>query len=319
MKSNVYLFYGDEPLIIKNKINYTIKDVKTSEHNVTTYDFEETKLLDIIQDASTPPFLADNKVIIIKNPLFLQNEDLINEQEKEGLKRYLSNPNESTVLIFDASNVKVSKSLSIVKLLMNKAEVSHTEALTNVEKGGWLRRQLQANGITIRDDALKLFFNIVSQDLVSAQNEINKIINYIGSGGVVTSQVIRDVVTKELDKDVYSLTNAIIEEDKQAVINIYQRLIKDGNNPNYLFNLISKSIRELLIVQAMLEEGYKQGEIAEMMNFSSGRAYYVVKNARSLKPQIVKEYVEKLGELDYKVKSGQIDINTGLEFLILGL
>src|SRR5690554_2176385 len=123
MKSNVYLFYGDEPLIIKNKINYTIKDVKTSEHNVTTYDFEETKLLDIIQDASTPPFLADNKVIIIKNPLFLQNEDLINEQEKEGLKRYLSNPNESTVLIFDASNVKVSKSLSIVKLLMNKAEV----------------------------------------------------------------------------------------------------------------------------------------------------------------------------------------------------
>ena len=99
MKSNVYLFYGDEPLIIKNKINYTIKDVKTSEHNVTTYDFEETKLLDIIQDASTPPFLADNKVIIIKNPLFLQNEDLINEQEKEGLKRYLSNPNESTVLI----------------------------------------------------------------------------------------------------------------------------------------------------------------------------------------------------------------------------
>ena len=197
---------------------------------------------------------------------------------------------------------------------MNKAEVSHTEALTDVEKGGWLRRQLQANGITIRDDALKLFFNIVSQDLVSAQNEINKIINYIGSGGVVTSQVIRDVVTKELDKDVYSLTNAIIEEDKQAVINIYQRLIKDGNNPNYLFNLISKSIRELLIVQAMLEEGYKQGEIAEMMNFSSGRAYYVVKNARSLKPQIVKEYVEKLGELDYKVKSGQIDINTGLEF-----
>ena len=126
-------------------------------------------------------------------------------------------------------------------------------------------------------------------------------------------------MTKELDKDVYSLTNAIIEEDKQAVINIYQRLIKDGNNPNYLFNLISKSIRELLIVQAMLEEGYKQGEIAEMMNFSSGRAYYVVKNARSLKPQIVKEYVEKLGELDYKVKSGQIDINTGLEFLILGL
>ena len=123
MKSNVYLFYGDEPLIIKNKINYTIKDVKTSEHNVTTYDFEETKLLDIIQDASTPPFLADNKVIIIKNPLFLQNEDLINEQEKEGLKRYLSNPNESTVLIFDASNVKVSKSLSIVKLLMNKARL----------------------------------------------------------------------------------------------------------------------------------------------------------------------------------------------------
>lgn len=316
---NLYLFYGEEPLIIKNKINNTIKQIPTSEYSITTYDYEETRIFDIIQDASMPPFLVDYKVIVIKNPHFFENQEMLSDQELNSLKRYLNNPYESTILIFDAANVKVDKKSTIFKIFMKVGEVSQTEELTSVELTGWLRRQLQTHNITIKDDAIKLFFNIVSRDLFAAQNEINKLINYVGPGGVITTQIINDVVTKEPEKDVFSLTNAIIEEDKQKVINIYQRLIKDGNSPSYLFSLIAKTLRELIIVQAMLEEGYKQGEIAEAMNYSSGRAYYAVKNARSIKPQVVQEYIERLGNLDYKIKSGQIDINTGLEFLIFGL
>jgi hypothetical protein len=33
----------------------------------------------------------------------------------------------------------------------------------------------------------------------------------------------------------------------------------------------------------------------------------------------VKEYVIKLGNLDYKIKSGQIDMKSGFEFFLFGL
>ena len=64
----------------------------------------------------------------------------------------------------------------------------------------------------------------------------------------------------------------------------------------------------------MLQAGYRQADVASKMKISSGRAYYLVKNSRSMDLNKVKEYVIKLGDLDYKIKSGQIDIKQGFEF-----
>lgn len=315
---NIYLFYGEEQLIINNKISHLIHDIQTTEHNISTYDLEEFSLLDAIQDASMAPFLAEDKVIIIKNPHFLSS-DKENENERVSFLRYIDNPNDSTILIIDAFGIKLDKKKEIVKVLLKKAEVSETSALTEVEMKGWLIRQLSKENISIKEDAIRLFFNLVGNNLLMAKNEIDKLINYVGSGSTVTTQIINDSVVKELEKDVFSLSNTIIASDKQKAINTYQRLINDGNNPNYLFSLISKSIRELLVVQAMLSEGYKQADIAQVLGFSSGRAYYAVKNAKGIEYEIVQKYVKRLGSLDYKIKSGQIDVQTGLDFLILGL
>lgn len=315
---NIYLFYGNEELIIKNKINNLIKDIPTTDHNISYYDYEESSLLDIIQDASTAPFLAEYKVIIIKNPLFLGN-DKENTSESASFLRYVENPNDSTVLIIDAYNIELDKKKDLVKALLKRAEVSKTNALTDVEMKGWLIRQLSIENITIKEDAIRLFFSLVGNNLSVAKNEIDKLISYVGSGGVVTTQIVNDSVVKELEKDVFALSNTIIANDKAKAINIYQRLISDGNNANYLFSLISKSIRELLVVQAMLSEGYKQADVAQTLGYSSGRAYYAVKNAKNIEYNIVRDYVKRLGSLDYKIKSGQIDVQSGLDFLIFGL
>jgi len=74
-----------------------------------------------------------------------------------------------------------------------------------------------------------------------------------------------------------------------------------------------------LIVSLMLKEGYRQADIAVKMKISNGRAYYLVKNARSLDLELVKEYVKKLGDLDYKIKSGQLEMKNGFEFFLFGL
>lgn len=315
---NIYLFYGEEQLIISNKISHLIREIPTNEHNISIYDLDESNLLDVIQDASMAPFLADYKVIIVKNPHFLSNEK-DDENENAYFLRYLDNPNDSTVLIIDAFNIKLDKKKAVVKTLLKKAEVSETNTLTDVEMKGWLIRQLSKENISIKEDAIRLFFNLVGSNLLMAKNEIDKLTNYVGPGNTITTQTINESVVKELEKDVFSLSNSIIANDKQKAINIYQQLINDGNNPNYLFSLISKSIRELLVVQAMLGEGYKQSDIARILGFSSGRAYYAVKNARGIDYNIIQDYVIRLGNLDYKIKSGQIDVQTGLDFLILGL
>ncbi len=44
----------------------------------------------------------------------------------------------------------------------------------------------------------------------------------------------------------------------------------------------------------------------------------MIKNAKSVNMNIVKKHLKKLEEIDYKIKTGQLDKKIGLELFILG-
>lgn len=316
---NIYLYLGDENLIINNKIERIIKESGADQYNVNYYDLEEVSISDVISDALTLPFISSSKVVVIKRPKFLTSEKSLNEVEAKYFLDYLGNPMSSTILIINAANMKLDERKEIVKKLKKVAVVSESKELTDIEILGWIKRQCSINNVLIKDDAVKTFFNLTGKNLLNAKNEIDKLVAYVGPNGVITSDIINKVVVKEISNDVFALSNAIIEQNKPKIINLYRELTTLGNDVFYLFSLVAKSMRDILFVSTMLQEGYKQSDVANVMKTSSGRAYYLVKNARSIELETVKSYIIKLGNLDYQIKSGQIDPKTGFEFFLFGL
>jgi DNA polymerase-3 subunit delta len=65
-----------------------------------------------------------------------------------------------------------------------------------------------------------------------------------------------------------------------------------------------------------LKAGYKQHDIAQFYNVSDGRAYYMVKDAKMFDETDLVNYVKKMADLDYHIKSGQIEKKIGLERLL---
>ena len=316
---SVYLFYGDESLIIKNKIDRLIKDSKADEFNISTYDLDEVSIITAIQDAITMPFLSASKVVLCKNPKFLTSETNLNDKEMEELKKYIASPMESTFFIIDASNFKLDERKDIVKRLKKLPNTNETKELSEIEIAGWIKRQCTINGVEIKDDAVRLFAGMTGKDLINAKNEIDKLISYVGPNGVITIDVVDKVVVKEIQRDVFALSNAIVEQNKPKIINLYRELRDSGNDIFYLFSLVSKSMREIFLVNSILLEGYKQADVARLMKVSPGRAYYMVRNAKNLDIDIVKDYIIKLGDLDYNIKSGKVDIKAGFELFLFGL
>ena len=68
---NVFLFFGNEELMIKNKIDKLVNSITDNQYNINSYDMQVNNVSMAVQDLLTPPFLSDNKVVIIKNPIFL--------------------------------------------------------------------------------------------------------------------------------------------------------------------------------------------------------------------------------------------------------
>jgi DNA polymerase-3 subunit delta len=275
-------------------------------------------LSEALSDALTPPFMSDAKVIVIKNPLFLTAEKNLDKEEKKRFLDYLDAPMETTVLIINGYNIDPDERKQEVKKLL-AGSVNYSRELSEIEMYGWIKRQGAINNVVITDEAAREFYRIVGKDLMNAKNELDKLIAYAGDNATVTVEAVRKVAIKEIQNDVYALSNAIVDQDRNKAVRIYRDLIKIGNAANFLFSLVAKSMRELLTVNLMLKSGYNQADVAASMGVSSGRAYYMVKNARSLDYELLRKYVAQLSELDYKIKSGQTDVRTGLEFFLFGI
>ncbi len=313
MKS-VYLFIGNEELIIKNKIDTVITNAHPGPFNLTSYDMDLDKLTDAINDCKTMPFMSDKKVVVIKRPTFLEKGS--SNQSVLPLIDYLDNPSDNTVLVIDATGISIDESKEVVVKLRKKAEVSETRDLSEVEMRGWLKRQFGVMGVEVEENAVELFFEYIGTDLVKAKTEVEKLLNYIGDRKIINMRDVASCVSEEGETNVFALTKAINSKDKHKVIEIYYSLLKSGNDQMKLLNLIYRSLKDSYTCLLLMEKGMNQASIASVLNISPGRTYYIMKDAKNFSLDGLRKMIKDIGDLDYKIKSGQIDKVSGLELFL---
>ena len=273
----------------------------------------------MLSDAITVPFLEELKIIILKNPKFLTKSATSTKDEIKAMLKYLKNPCDSTLLIIDATNTVINQSNEIYKMLKNVARIIDYPDPEEIELKGWIVRSFDANGIDIKDDALTLLLEYIGDDQARLSQEIDKLSSYVGKGGTIRKEDIKLLVPKNINNEIYLLIKAIINHDLALTNQIYDNLITHTKDSLTIFSLISNKFKELLSTYRLLKYGYSQSDIAKFYNVSTGKAYYIVQEARAFKLSDLEFYIDKLAELDYQIKSGKLDKTIGLELLLLKL
>ena len=233
--------------------------------------------------------------------------------------KYLKSPCDSTLLIIDATNTVINQSNEIYKMLKNVARIIDYPDPEEIELKGWIVRSFDANGIDIKDDALTLLLEYIGDDQARLSQEIDKLCSYVGKGGTIRKEDIKLLVPKNINNEIYLLIKAIINHDLALTNQIYDNLITHTKDSLTIFSLISNKFKELLSTYRLLKYGYSQSDIAKFYNVSTGKAYYIVQEARAFKLSDLEFYIDKLAELDYQIKSGKLDKTIGLELLLLKL
>ena len=300
-------------------MNRIIQSFSKYEYTIIKYDMETTSLSTVLSDAITVPFLEELKIIILKNPKFLTKSATSTKDEIKAMLKYLKNPCDSTLLIIDATNTVINQSNEIYKMLKNVARIIDYPDPEEIELKGWIVRSFDANGIDIKDDALTLLLEYIGDDQARLSQEIDKLSSYVGKGGTIRKEDIKLLVPKNINNEIYLLIKAIINHDLALTNQIYDNLITHTKDSLTIFSLISNKFKELLSTYRLLKYGYSQSDIAKFYNVSTGKAYYIVQEARAFKLSDLEFYIDKLAELDYQIKSGKLDKTIGLELLLLKL
>lgn len=315
----IYLFTGTSEIFIKNRMNRILQSFNKYEYTIIKYDMETTSLSTVLSDAITVPFLEELKIIILKNPKFLTKSATSTKDEIKAMLKYLKNPCDSTLLIIDATNTVINQSNEIYKMLKNVARIIDYPDPEEIELKGWIVRSFDANGIDIKDDALTLLLEYIGDDQARLSQEIDKLSSYVGKSGTIRKEDIKLLVPKNINNEIYLLIKAIINHDLALTNQIYDNLITHTKDSLTIFSLISNKFKELLSTYRLLKYGYSQSDIAKFYNVSTGKAYYIVQEARAFKLSDLEFYIDKLAELDYQIKSGKLDKTIGLELLLLKL
>lgn len=315
---NIVLFLGEDQLSINKRIKRIVNDAKIDEFNITTYDLEVDSLDQVISDCLTIPFIKDQKAVIVKNPVYLTKNG--SKQDYSMYLNYLKKPMDSTMLLINACGITLDEKSPVVIDTKKYCDVVLVKKPSDIELYGRLKMICTYAGVEIKEEAIKTFFNIIgTNDIQRMEVEVVKLINCVGKGGVITSSVVTSLVVKNLEDDVFALTNAIIQKDKEKAYLIYNDLIKGISDTVALLNQVSNAMKNMFAVGLMLQEGSNQNQVASRLNIKSGYAYNLINNVRKLSLESIKKYISELAELDYKIKTGQVNPKQGFEFFLLSL
>ncbi len=340
-----YLLTGSESYRLNERKKQIIKDTigKDNDMAISVYnDIEGLSVEAVIDDCTMLSFFTEKKVVIYENPRFIKvkkqqekkdqntdkdetvnNELEIYSEKKESsenekaitkLLDYLSQPNDATTLIIvvdkDLGKNAVFSRLSKVMLHEEFAKVKQEEFQIIV------RSDLQKRNIRLDNASLKELFNRLPLDIENWKRELEKLTLYPEK---ITVAVIKEIVTKPLEDDVFQLSNAVIKRNLSLALSIYHDLLVNDKYVSIpLIGLLAGQFRFMCQCKILQEHRYSLNEIAsELNNVNAYRVQITLENSAYNTSKDYLKLLNDLSDLDQKVKTGRIDAVTGVELFII--
>lgn len=314
----MYLVFGEQELLINKMIDKLAKSELevVDDFNLVVFDSYKTPLYEIVNDASTLPFMADKKVVVVKNSYFLTGEapKLDFEQSFNELEEYLDNENMGTVLIFSVIASKLDDRKSIVKKIKEKSKIYALDNINKKDLPRVVRQMFDKQHINITTGALNEFISRCGEDMYLINSEIDKLSCYKED---IDIEDIELMVSKKLEDNVFEMIDAIFSKKLDKVFSIYYDLKINNNEPLTLISLIASQVRFMYQVMVLKDRGYSETNIANELSCHPYRVKLSLEKVYRLNKMDLTSLLEELSNLDIKIKSGEIDRFVGFELFLL--
>ncbi|MCR4880033.1 MAG: DNA polymerase III subunit delta [Bacilli bacterium] len=314
----LYLIYGNQPYTIQHRFKAIAKDVLITpdEMNYVKLDMNEVSFQMIIDEATMVPLGYDNKVVVVENCSFLLKESKTlkeNKEYKEFLS-YLANVDEMTTLILTVYESDVDKKSSVYLIANEKGRIV---ALGEVSENQWIdyvNSLINKSGVIIDKDAANELAKRTAGDVALLRNTVAKLILYTDH---ITYADINLMVEKPLEENIFLIYNNLISKKEDFAIKTYRDLVTQNVEPVRIISTLANQFRMLNEVKYLVSQHMNSKEISETLKINEMRAKIISRQVYSIDERKIRDTLDKLYELDYQIKSGQVDRYYALELFLI--
>lgn len=305
----LYLISGEEQYIIEHSLKQIVSSVLSDEEmefNYSQHDLKEIPLSVTLDDAETLGFMADKKVVVLKNAIFLTaaKDNSKVEHDVSLLESYVQNPNPDTVLVIIAPYEKLDKRKKITKLLTKEASVIEAAKFDERKAEGWIRQQTQKMDVRITSGAISRLVQNVGANLLVLENELNKMATYLNPGEMITEDVVDETVAKTLEQNVFTLVEKVTTRQLDSAFTILYDLLRQNEEPIKILALITRQFRIIFQSRILSQQGVGQGDIAKQLKLHPYAVKIAMDQAFQFEFHELQRIMRTLAELDFKMKTG---------------
>ncbi|MCC5910320.1 MAG: DNA polymerase III subunit delta [Clostridiaceae bacterium] len=325
--ANIYLVYGEEMYLAERFLNDFKKKlvpVGLEDLNLSFIEGKEFSLEKLEDACETLPFMAERKLVIVKDlEVFTSKKKNMSEEDEKALIKYMGKMPEKTSLVF-YNSASIDARKKIVKTVQKQGETVNCEKLNPKDLKMWIEKKIKQYDKAATEKTLTAFMENIdyigktaTQSLLDIENEIKKVVAYIGDQQYIEVEHIEGILTNNFQNDIFKLLDAVEKKQPREAIKRLNTMVYEGEPIRKIIATLGNQVRNLLKTKLLLEEGYTSKAIASKIGIHPFVATKCASHSKGFTIERLKELVEKFLQMDVTVKSGGMKEDIALELFII--
>jgi DNA polymerase-3 subunit delta len=259
------------------------------------------------------PFLGSKRLIIVRNLLSEGKKEI-----KKDAENLLKSIPETSILAFFEEGTP-DKRESLYKMLDKLPNRQFYPQLEGFGLRDWISKKAIDNNSEITRESIEKLILFVGPDLFRLDNELSSLSLFVQSQGRKKIEVndVEKLVEPNNNFKIFDLTDAIAAKNAKKALQVLYAFRKSGEDEFKIFNLIIHQIRTMLVVNDLLRRKFSSDQIAKEAGIHPFVAKKTTSSLRGFSGERLFVMHNQLLETDWQVKSGQLDMISSLEMLIV--
>ena len=249
--SPLYLLVGCERYLrdcaARAIIDAALSGTLLREFNESAFSLLTSSAHEPIAAANQLPMMSTRRVVRITDFAKLR------EADEDVLIRYLTNPAEFSVVIFNAEDLDKRKKLT--KALLDNCQVVEFPALKDGEARAGAKSRLQELKIACEEQALSEIVTLVGTDVQTLNSELDKLASAAVHTGRISSEMVDDLIGRSRELSNFELGDHLVARNRKRALETLHRLLEGGAEPVMLIGLIAGNYRRLALAKDALTRG----------------------------------------------------------------
>ncbi len=333
-----YVFHGDDSFSLRAEIRAMrakLGDPGVAQLNTTTLDGKATTA-EVLAAASTLPFLADRRLVIVEamlSWLARKNAGKQAQTDLDTLVAALPTLPETTRLVFVETEI-LKDTHPILRLAARAGSNGYVRLFGPPPDrrdrrdetrwapdwtADWITKQVKSYGAKIERQAAVALAAVVEQDLYAADSECAKLVTFVGTERAITEADVALLTPYVPEANIFDIVDALGRREGQIASVLIHRLLADPKQqPLALLSMINRQFRLLIQVREAIEMNRSPRDLPDLQRVSF-LIPKLTEQARNFTLEQLEAIYRNLLESDYAIKTGKVSDVLALDLLVAGV